>query len=507
MHEIKCPQCGATFTIDEDSYADILSQVRSDAFKADLAEQTKLLKASYQKQLAAAERNHQQDLQSAQTESQNQVELLKKDFTNRLQSALAAKDRTIASLQSSLDQAATAQKLAVSEATGRLEREHSEATQKLEREHSAATQKLERENAEKVSQLERANANLQKDLENARSQSESKELILKQSYEQQLHDREDTIARLQDLKSKLSTKMVGETLEQHCQNEFNSIRATAFPRAQFGKDNTVSAQSGSKGDFIFRDFDENGTEIVSIMFEMKNENDTTATKHKNEHFFKELDKDRREKGCEYAVLVSLLEADSDLYNQGIVDVSYAYPKMYVIRPQCFIPLISIIVNTAKNALAYKTELARVKNQNLDITNFETKLNDFKASFALNSDRATANFKKAIDEIDKSIKSLENTKQFLERTAKNFGAANNKLDDLTIKRLTRGNATMTKMFADLNSAANAPGTSNRPSSSHDPDGPNGSHHSDRSDNSDAPGDSDGPHRSGTTDVPDASDLAS
>ena len=241
--------------------------------------------------------------------------------------------------------------------------------------------------------------------------------------------------------------MVGETLEQHCQNEFNSIRATAFPRAEFGKDNTVSA-SGSKGDFIFRDFDEAGNEIVSIMFEMKNENDTTATKHKNEHFFKELDKDRTEKKCEYAVLVTMLEAENEFYNRGIVDVSYEYPKMYVIRSQFFLPLIGILVSTAKNSLAYKAELARIKNQNIDITNFEDKLNAFKTSFALNSDRATANFKNAIDDIDKSIKYLEDTKDALLKTIKNFDTANNKLDDLTVKRLTRGNETMTRLFANL-----------------------------------------------------------
>ena len=283
--------------------------------------------------------------------------------------------------------------------------------------------------------------------QNYEQKIKDQESMLRQNYEQQIKDREETIDRLKDLKAKLSTKMVGETLEQHCQNEFNSIRTTAFPRAEFGKDNTVSA-SGSKGDFIFRDFDEKGNEIVSIMFEMKNENDTTATKHKNEDFFKELDKDRREKKCEYAVLVSLLEADSELYNRGIIDVFYEYEKMYVIRPQFFLPLISIIANTARNSLEYKAALAEVRNQNIDITNFEEKLNGWKKSFMLNSDRASKNFEKAIEDIDKSIKNLEETKQKLLLTIKNFDTANNKLDDLTIKRLTRGNETMTKMFEDL-----------------------------------------------------------
>ncbi|MBR3386540.1 DUF2130 domain-containing protein [Candidatus Saccharibacteria bacterium] len=393
-HEIKCPSCGKVFTIDETSYAEIQHQVRNAEFTREL-----------ESRLHAAEIANRKD-----------VELMRETVSAAFEKKLADKDRKISELESTINNSEIAKQLAVAEATSHIERERDK---------------------------------YKNDYENAAELSRSRELMLKQNYEQQIRDRDETIDRLRELKSKLSTKMVGETLEQHCQNEFNAIRANAYPRAEFGKDNTVSA-SGSKGDFIFRDFDENGTEIISIMFEMKNENDTTATKHKNEHFFKELDKDRHEKNCEYAVLVTLLEADNEFYNRGIVDVSYEYPKMFVIRPQFFLTMIGILTSTARNALNYKAELARIKNQNIDITNFEQKLADFKSSFALNSDRATSNFKKAIDDIDKSIKYLEDTKDALLKTIKNFDTANNKLDDLTIKRLTRGNDTMTRMFAEIDS---------------------------------------------------------
>ena len=402
-HEIKCPKCGTTFTIDEAGYADILQQVRNEEFEHEIGERTHLLEESYKEKIRAMQEVGAKD-----------IELAKKETADDFHDEISEKDAEIARLKSELEGAKTKEKLAVVEATTKIERERD---------------------------------SLKKDLENIKAQEKSREIMLRQSYEQQIKDRNDTIERLKDLKTKLSTKMVGETLEQHCQNEFNSIRATAFPRAKFGKDNKISA-SGSKGDFIFRDFDEEGNEIVSIMFEMKNENDTTATKHKNEHFFKELDKDRNEKNCEYAVLVSLLESDNEFYNRGIVDVSYEYPKMFMIRPQFFLPIIGIITNVAKNSLVYKTELARVQNQNIDITNFEEKLNKFKDSFMLNSNRASKNFNKAIEDIDKSIKSLENTKRELLLTVQNFGTAEKKLEDLTVKRLTRGNKTMTKMFDEL-----------------------------------------------------------
>ena len=259
------------------------------------------------------------------------------------------------------------------------------------------------------------------------------------------------IAYYKDMKARLSTKMIGESLEQHCETEFNQLRATGFRNAYFEKDNAVSKTSGSKGDYIFRECDEAGNEIVSIMFEMKNENETTSTKHKNEDFLKELDKDRREKNCEYAVLVTMLEADSEYYNTGIVDVSHKFDKMYVIRPQFFIPMITLLRNAALNALQYKAELAEVREQNIDITDFEDRINKWKGSFAINSDRATKNFNKAIKEIEDSIKKLENTRDALIQTVKNFETANKKLEDLTIKRLTRGNATMTEKFNSLNTS--------------------------------------------------------
>ena len=272
------------------------------------------------------------------------------------------------------------------------------------------------------------------------------EKSLKDKYETQIKDRDEAIERLRDMKARLSTKMVGETLEQHCETEFNRLRATAFPRAYFEKDN--DARTGSKGDYIFRDSDEAGTEIVSIMFEMKNENDHTATKSKNEDFLKELDKDRVEKGCEYAVLVSLLEPESELYNTGIVDVFHRYPKMYVVRPQFFIPIITLLRNAAMNSLKYKSELALVKAQNIDITNFETELEGFKAAFAKNYDLASRRFQTAIDEIDKSIDHLQKTKEALLGADRNLRLANDKAQDVTIKKLMRGNPTMAAKFAEL-----------------------------------------------------------
>ena len=301
---------------------------------------------------------------------------------------------------------------------------------------------------EAVSAAEKERDNLKNDLERARLEKQLAEKSLKDKYETQIKDRDDAIERLRDMKARLSTKMVGETLEQHCETEFNRIRSTAFPRAYFEKDNDAS--TGSKGDYIFRDSDEADTEIVSIMFEMKNESDTTATKKKNEDFLKELDKDRTEKGCEYAVLVSLLEPDSELYNSGIVDVFHRYPKMYIIRPQFFIPIITLLRNAAMKSLEYKTELALVKAQNVDVENFENDLETFKAAFAQNYDLASRKFQKAIDEIDKSIDHLQKTKDALLGTDRNLRLANNKAQDVTIKKLTRRNPTMADKFEELKS---------------------------------------------------------
>ncbi|NTV40597.1 MAG: DUF2130 domain-containing protein, partial [Demequinaceae bacterium] len=307
---------------------------------------------------------------------------------------------------------------------------------------------LQKAAAAKDSQIQDLKSNLEK----AQLEKKLAETSLKDKYETQLKDRDDAIERLKDLKARLSTKMVGETLEQHCETEFNRLRATAFPKAYFEKDN--DARTGSKGDYIFREADD-GTEVVSIMFEMKNESDTTATKHKNEDFLKELDKDRTEKGCEYAVMVSLLEPDSELYNGGIVDVSHRFPKMYVVRPQFFIPIITLLRNAAQNSLNYKQELALVRAQSVDITHFESDLDAFKTSFGKNYDLASRRFQTAIDEIDKSIDHLQKTKEALLGSERNLRLANDKAQDVTIKKLTRGNATMAAKFDELNNGG-APG---------------------------------------------------
>ncbi len=334
-------------------------------------------------------------------------------MANELQNTAATKDAEIQDLKAKLEAIELAKKLAITEAVSAVEKERDE---------------------------------LKNGIEQAELEKQLAEKSLKDKYETQIKDRDDAIERLKDMKARLSTKMVGETLEQHCETEFNRIRATAFPRAYFEKDN--DARTGSKGDYIFRDSDEAGTEIVSIMFEMKNESDQTATKNKNEDFLKELDKDRTEKGCEYAVLVSLLEPDSELYNTGIVDVFHRYPKMYVIRPQFFLPMITLLRNAAMNSLKYKTELALVKAQNIDITNFESQLETFKNGFAKNYDLASRHFQTAIDEIDKSIDHLQKTKDALLGTDRNLRLANDKAQDVTIKKLTRSNPTMAAKFSEL-----------------------------------------------------------
>ena len=399
MHEIICPHCHKAFKIDEAGYADILKQVHDREFERQLHERLEL----------------------AERDKRNAVELARAKLSGELQLAAAAKDARIQELQARLEAGATAQRLAVTEAVRAIERERDE---------------------------------LQGGLQRAQMAQQLAERSLKEKYETQIKDRDDAIERLRDMKARLSTKMVGETLEQHCETEFNRIRATAFPRAYFEKDN--DARTGSKGDYIFRDTDEAGTEIVSIMFEMKNENDRTATKNRNEDFLKELDKDRQEKGCEYAVLVSLLEPDSELYNTGIVDMFHRFPKMYVVRPQFFIPIITLLRNAAMNSLKYKTELALVRAQNVDITAFESELDTFKAAFAKNYELASRRFQTAIDEIDKSIDHLQKTKEALLGTDRNLRLANDKAQDVTIKKLTRGNATMAAKFAELKNRGPAEG---------------------------------------------------
>jgi hypothetical protein len=460
MHDIICPHCGKAFKIDEAGYADILKQVRDADFEHQLHERLEL----------------------AEKDKRTAIELAEARVAGELQKAAAAKDSEIQALKAKLDAGEVAQKLAVNEALGALEKERDtlanalaqarqekEAAAKLaeakllgELQKSAATKDAEIQalkaqlNAialnqkialtEALSGVEKERDELKSNLSRAALEKQLAEQSLKDKYETQIKDRDDAIERLRDMKARLSTKMVGETLEQHCETEFNRIRATAFPRAYFEKDN--DAKSGSKGDYIFRDKDEADTEIVSIMFEMKNESDTTATRQRNEDFLKELDRDRNEKGCEYAVLVSLLEPESELYNTGIVDVFHRYPKMYVIRPQFFIPIITLLRNAAMNSLKYKTELALVRAQNIDITNFENELESFKSAFAKNYDLASRKFQTAIDEIDKSIDHLQKTKEALLGTDRNLRLANDKAQDVTIKRLTRGNPTMAGKFGEV-----------------------------------------------------------
>ena len=438
MNEIICPHCKKAFKIDEAGYADILKQVRDSEFEQQLHERLEL----------------------AEKDKLNAVELAKEKVGSEMQKAAAAKDGEITELKAKLDAGDVAQKLAVTEALIAVEKERDALANKLEQakqDNQAAsklaeaklganevTQKL--AITEAVSVVEKERDELKNGLKQAELEKQLAEKSLKDKYETQIKDRDDAIERLRDMKVRLSTKMVGETLEQHCETEFNRIRATGFPRAYFEKDNDAS--TGSKGDYIFRDSDEAGTQIVSIMFEMKNESDTTATKKKNEDFLKELDKDRTEKGCEYAVLVSLLEPDSELYNTGIVDVFHRYPKMYVVRPQFFLPIITLLRNAAMNSLEYKTELALVKAQNIDVTNFENDLDTFKTAFAKNYDLASRKYQTAIDEIDKSIDHLQKTKEALIGTDRNLRLANDKAQDVTVKKLTRRNPTMAAKFEDI-----------------------------------------------------------
>jgi hypothetical protein len=464
MHEIICPHCGKAFKIDEAGYADILKQVRD---------------ADFQRQL------HER-LELAERDKRNAVELAETRAASESQKDAAAKDAEIQGLRAKLDAAEAAQKLAISEAVSTVEKERDALASELElakqdkrnavelAETKAASEsqkdaaakdaeiqglraKLDAAEAaqklaisEAVSAVEKDRDKLKGDLEKAELEKQLAEKSLKDKYETQIKDRDDAIERLRDMKARLSTKMVGETLEQHCETEFNRIRATAFPRAYFEKDN--DARTGSKGDYIFRDADEAGTEIVSIMFEMKNEDDRTATKGKNEDFLKQLDKNRTDKGCEYAVLVSLLEPDSEFYNTGIVDMFHRYPKMYVVRPQFFIPMVTLLRNAALKSLKYKSELELVKAQNIDISNFENRLLTFQSAFARNYDLACKHFQTAVDEIDKSIDHLQKTKAALLGTVNNLRLANDKAQDVTIRKLTRGNPTMAAKFSDLTNNA-------------------------------------------------------
>ncbi len=427
MQEIKCPKCGEIFQVDESGYAAIVKQVRDKEFE---------------KEVSSRENQFRNDIESA-------VKLAKSEVENKFNNTLSKKDLQIADLEAKLVAENKAQELAVTKVAVEKDGEISKLKAKLEAYETEkalavnqAVSAKEKELALKDTQI----VQLTGQLETGEKENQLIVQSMKDTYEAQLRLKDDEIARHKEYKAKQSTKMIGESLEQHCEIEFNRIRATGFQNAYFEKDN--DAKTGSKGDYIFRESDPQGLEFISIMFEMKNEMDTTATKKKNEDFLKELDKDRREKNCEYAVLVSLLEADNELYNSGIVDMSHRYPKMYVIRPQFFIPMITLLRNAAMNSLQYKQELAVIKNQNIDISNFEESMNDFKEKFARNYELASKKFKTAIEEIDKTIDHLQKTKAALLSSEDNLRLANKKAEDLSIKRLTKNNPTMAQKFAEL-----------------------------------------------------------
>ena len=437
MNEIKCPNCGEFFKLDESGYEAIVRQVRDGEFRKELERREKELEAKKESDMAVV--RMQKDKENAQvlaqkelviSDMQRQITELKAAVGNSEtekqlalsqvqqinKNELADKDKVIAQLKSRLDAYQTEKELDIT----RVKQQQTMFLSEKEREITELRGKLDSKENENILTVN----------------------ALKQRYEDQLRDKDEQIAYYKDFKARQSTKMVGESLEVHCLNQFNSIRMTAFPNAYFEKDN--DAATGSKGDFIFREAYE-GTEFISFMFEMKNENETTATKHKNEHFFKELDKDRREKGCEYAVLVSMLESDNELYNNGIVDVSYKYPKMYVVRPQFFIPIISLLRNAALNSLQYKRELEVVRNQQLDILHFEENMNTFKEGFARNYELASRKFNDAISEIDKSISQLQKVKDALTSSQRNLRLANDKAQDLSIKKLTKNSPSLKEMF--------------------------------------------------------------
>lgn len=460
LHEIICPHCSKAFKVDEAGYESILKQVRDHEFEQELHERLEL----------------------AEQEKRSAVELAKVQLASEFQKNVVIKESEIQDLKAKLSASETAQRLAVTEALSSVEKERDRLAIELEKanqdkqliakmaeaklanelkmasvtkdaeiqslkanlESIELAKKLEIKNA--LDKIEKERDALKNNLQQAELQKQLAESALKDKYETQIKDRDDEISRIRDMKARLSTKMVGETLEQHCEIEFNRIRAAGFSRAYFEKDN--DARTGSKGDYIFRETNEENIEIVSIMFEMKNESDTTQTKKKNEDFLKELDKDRNEKNCEYAILVSLLEPDNELYNTGIVDVSYKYPKMYVVRPQFFIPIITLLRNASLNSMKYKSELAMVKSQNIDITKFEDELDAFKSAFGKNYELASKKFETAIAEIDKSIDHLQKTKDALLGTDRQLRLANDKAQDVSIKKLTKNNATMAAKFSEI-----------------------------------------------------------
>lgn len=489
MAEITCPKCHATFTISEEEYKSIRMQLRDQEFMAALHEREHAFEQSKLDAVKIAEAAVAKDLQQIISEKTAEISSLKAQLVTKttenelaVKKAVAEKEKQIAGLAAQIKAAEEAKSAAVNEVVAQKDTEISKLQGQIGSKESEYKLKLKEEVAQKETEIATLKAQIQAnkteqdlavqkavaekadelnqkviEIEQLKGQIDSKtkeaELAqnnLKASYEQQLKFKDEEIERYKDFKAKQSTKMIGESLEVFCKNEFDKMRPVGFQNATFEKDNKIS-ESGSKGDFIFRETEE-GVEFISIMFEMKNEMDTTATKHKNEDFFKELDKDRKEKKCEYAVLVTLLEPENDLYNNGIVDVSYKYEKMYVVRPQFFIPIITLLRNAARNSLKYRKELAVVQNQNIDITNFEEKLNGFKEKFDRDCRLADKNFEDAINDIDKTIKNLEKIKKELQLTVSHLKLADNKLQDITIKKLVRGNPTMAAKFAELKTEA-------------------------------------------------------
>jgi hypothetical protein len=417
---VNCPKCKEVFKVDESVYTDIIKQVRDQQFDEELSNRLKTAENEKENAVKLAEANLRNTLQQELSNKTNELNLLKSKNATELAQELAKKQAKIIAMEYQIQQAEIQKKLELSTATNSIEKERDQ---------------------------------LINDLKNKETEKALSEKSLKEQFNNKLAHKDETlklkeeeIEHLKDYKQKLSTKMTGETLELHCENEFNKLRATAFQDAYFEKDNDASG--GTKGDYIYKESDANKNEIISIMFEMKNENDQTATKKKNEDFFAKLDKDRKAKGCEYAVLVSMLEADNELYNTGIIDVSYKYPKMYVIRPQFFIPIITLLRNAGMKSLEYKAELSIMRNQNVDITNFEDRIVEFKTGFARNYDLASRQFGDAIKEIDKTMTHLQKTKDALLSSVNNLRLANNKAEDLTIKKLTLGNTTMKQKFEDL-----------------------------------------------------------
>ena len=428
MQEIKCPKCGEVFQVDDSGYAAIVKQVRDKEFN---------------KEISNRETQFEND-------KNNAIELAKLELEKEYSEKLNQKESEIAKLESKLSTEKIIKESAINEALSEKDKQILELQNKintLDKDKELEINKIKNELNTLILEKDNDIAKLNGEKELSEKEFQIKEQSLKEKYETELRFKDEEIARYKDFKAKLSTKMIGESLEQHCEISFNQLRATGFQNAYFEKDN--DARTGSKGDYIFRDVDSDGNEYISIMFEMKNKADTTSTKKKNEDFLKELDKDRKEKNCEYAILVSMLEPDNELYNNGIVDMSHKYPKMYVIRPQFFIPIITLLRNAAQNSIEYKKELINIKAQNIDISNFEAEMNDFKEKFSKNYELASKKFKTAIEEIDKTIDHLQKTKDALLSSENNLRLANNKASDLTIKRLTKNNPTMQEKFDALN----------------------------------------------------------